>query len=225
MALLLVLGAPLSVPAAGTEFMYSGWTERVKGIVEVSASLRARGNYEEAGRKLDSLDLAEHDDPDGYAALAVSGANYALGLALFQIADYPGAVHRLGLADDLDSANVKILYALGNAYRRAGRLSDARRSFDAAIAIDGTVATAHCNLGNTYYAMKEYSLAGESYAKSLDLDPDHVASHYMAGRVAWRRRHVVDAIAASRMVLELDPEHAKAKSQLLQAAQWLAETG
>ena len=96
MALLLVLGAPLSVPAAGTEFMYSGWTERVKGIVEVSASLRARGNYEEAGRKLDSLDLAEHDDPDGYAALAVSGANYALGLALFQIADYPGAVHRLG---------------------------------------------------------------------------------------------------------------------------------
>ncbi len=57
--------------------------------------------------------------------LALSGANYALSVALFQVNEFRSAVDRLIISDRFDTANVKILYALGNAYRCAGMLPEA----------------------------------------------------------------------------------------------------
>lgn len=199
-----------------------GLAGRVDRAVAEAAAFRASDRYEAAGRVLDAFTSAEPTSSAPYVRLALSGANYALGVALFQVNEFSGAVDRLVISDRLDTANVKILYALGNAYRRAGMLPEAVRHLEQVIALEADFGSAHFNLGNAYYAMREYRLAGEAFAESLQLDPNHVASLYMAGRVSWRRGRAREAVAAWRRVLELDPDHEKARAGMMEVAAWLS---
>lgn len=70
---------------------------------------------------------------------------------------------------------------LGIAYRKAGRMGEAIREYEAAIRLDPRNAAAYHNLGLAHRLRGAWAEAEQAYRRALELRPEQVETHYNLG--------------------------------------------
>lgn len=98
---------------------------------------------------------------------------------------------------------------------RAGRLEEALKDFDTALAADSDAAEAYLNRGNSYFMMRRYDEALADYRMSLDkgLSKSHIA-WYNIGLVYEFKKDELKAKEAYRTALEIAPGFGPAQKKL-----------
>lgn len=194
---------------------------KLDGIAEVIRTTTAKakahrraGAYDEARAVLAEFPPVDLDQMTEYARLALSGANFNLGISYYLAKDYEKAIAYLKIADQFDSTSVRITYSLGTAYRKAEKYHEAITTLKRSIRQDPTFFSSHFSLGNVYYKLREYDLARSAYGQAVELNPVHVPALYMLGMTALRQGRRREAAARWDEVLEIEPGHKKAKSRL-----------
>lgn len=107
---------------------------------------------------------------------------------------------------DLDAANAALA---------AGRLKEAQRLFEQAVAAEYTNPDAHFGLGLTLYRVGDLTGARFEFQQLVRLAPERYEGHFNLGVVAARAREYDDALAAYRKALELARGKASNEAVLL----------
>jgi tetratricopeptide (TPR) repeat protein len=115
-------------------------------------------------------------------------AGLALGLAMIDTKDYPGALQALGQALTLEATSADARYAFAWVLGRQGYYQDAANELDKLLAAHPREVRGYLLLGN-YYAdnLAQPKLAREQYLKALDLIDEH--SPQAATIRAWLDQH------------------------------------
>lgn len=115
---------------------------------------------------------------------------------------------------------------LGTAYFHAGRLADAQRELEAAIALDKNYYTAHYNLGKVFQEMQRRDDALREFAKTLELRPEFYIAHTNVVTVLVDAGQFEQAIAPARALVQAkptDPSYRVGLASVLRNAGKLAE--
>jgi len=124
---------------------------------------------------------------------------------------------KISLWEDVVAKSPSLVYPrnnLGVAYIEAGRLDDAVREFETALAIKPGHATALNNLGVLRAQQGRLDAAMESFQAALRYDPSLVDAHNNAGLVHLAQGHFAVAEQFFRTAMQLDPGYAKAHYNL-----------
>jgi protein O-GlcNAc transferase len=97
------------------------------------------------------------------------------------------------------------LIAEGNAIEDQGRVQEALRLYDEAVALAPTLARAHLNRGNALMTLGDFNNAGEAYQAALGYDPALAGAHYNLGNALARRKRWEEACASYHRALQLKP--------------------
>ena len=119
--------------------------------------------------------------------------------------DKPGAQALFDRALALDPHDPAVLTGLANWYRKNGRLSEAVRACDAAIAAAPHYADAWIERGAAYAAGGSSAIARDSYARAATLAPANAIAHAGFAALAARDGALDEAHAAAQRALKLDP--------------------
>jgi tetratricopeptide (TPR) repeat protein len=96
----------------------------------------------------------------------------------------------------------------------AGRLDEARRKYEAVLAVLPDHVDAMVNLGNILYLMGAETAAASKYLQALGLDPDHVEANYNLANLLESRGEISGAIVFYQKAIQQDPEFADAHFNL-----------
>ncbi len=91
------------------------------------------------------------------------------------------------------------------ALQALGRVDEAERELEAALAIDPGSATTHSNLGNLYFRRDDVARARDAYLAAVRLDPEHADAHNNLGSAYVRLGERALAEREYREALRLDP--------------------
>ncbi len=92
---------------------------------------------------------------------------------------------------------------LGNLQLAAGEAALAKETYEAAIAIDPTLAKAHYNLGMALKALGQFSGAIAAYQRALQFAPDYAEAHQNLGVVLLKLGRVPESIRAFQSAIAL----------------------
>ena len=151
-----------------------------KALTEIEARTESLSSMRESTR-LELLELREQlERSTSNAVLALSFL--PLGESQYKSGDFKGAIDIYQRALKLDTMNPIINYRLGYAYTQSGRLEEAERYLQAALAIEADFAPALATLGYVYRRRGEkmeegieriimLNLAEKNLARALELSP------------------------------------------------------
>lgn len=171
------------------------------------AQLDASG-FAEVSRKSGRFQLSAVDGD------ASAGDAMREGLALFENADYEGAIEAFRGALEDDPSDVAAYLSIGSAYLRLERLSEAARSFRRAVDLDPLNPDGHVGLGQTYQLYGDYDSAFEELTKALELDTEDPDVVYSLAMFFQKIGDAQQEAAALERMLELDPGRTIAYSRL-----------
>ncbi len=158
----------------------------------------------QTGRPTDAITTLEQALARG---LTQRDIRMKLGLYLAESGQPARAISILeGLAAD----DAEVLNALGIAYGTAGDTAAALRSFERALAVDGTNALSHQNIATLHLRSGRLDAAERSLRLSLDADPTLAGAWTGLGVVLARRGQHTEAIAAWERAVALDPRDVNA---------------
>lgn len=183
------------------------------------------------------LDLGEAAEALGPLQRAVElapqsgAARYALGSAMRAAGDEGAASRWLGSAEgsdrlkpDLDdpvlaavqelAANEHHFLNLGKSLEAQGRVGEAVRAYERALAISPRFVSAHANLVGAYGRMGDDAKAESHYNAALSIDPHIEELHNNWGVLQASRGSPEAAVAAFRKALAANPQSAKAHANL-----------
>jgi len=109
-----------------------------------------------------------------------------------------------------DPASVDALHLLGEVCFAQGRLDEAVRLYDRALAIRPGDAALHYNRGNIQHALGRYEDALRSFDATVARAPDSAVSHYNRGNALRALGRDADALAAYDRAIALDAANADA---------------
>ncbi len=137
---------------------------------------------------------------------------YLLGAMQIDSGDYPGAEGSLQSALQKTPDNARVLYDLGLAYRKQGRLAEARSAYEKAIALDPRSDTIMA-LGNVMLHQGDPADAVSQYRRAVSLDPDNWNTWgNLAAALSWQSetpesaRTYQKAIALGEVQLRTTPD-------------------
>jgi len=122
---------------------------------------------------------------------------------------YDEAVATFTAALELRPGNPSLLYNRGEAYRRAGKLAEARFDLEAVLEIEGESADLLLALGLVAYESEDWALAIERYEASIALSPSPEAWNDL-GVVHFRKGDYPRARAAFERAIGLRPDYGEA---------------
>jgi len=93
---------------------------------------------------------------------------------------------------------------IGIAFLLLSKYSDARRQFERAIEMDGSLAEAHNNLGVIYYANNRYSSAIKEYHRAIQLNANSAPFHSNLGNAYFSNKNFDGAIREYARAMEID---------------------
>jgi predicted O-linked N-acetylglucosamine transferase (SPINDLY family) len=102
------------------------------------------------------------------------------------------------------------LHLLGVVEAQQGRLAEAHRLLDRALAINPRSAEAHSNRGNVLLALLRFEEACASYERALELRPDIAQTHYNHGSALRALARHEEALASYDRALALKPDFVEA---------------
>ena len=189
----------------------------------------------ELGRVLLDLGDSAQAIPELERAVALApesgAARYALGMAYRAAGDEDEAARQLGALsegrndkpplDDPILAMVLELAAdehhflnLGRRLEASGKLAEAIRAYERALALNPMMATAHANLVGAYGQAGDIDRAREHYDKALSINPDSEELHNNWGVLQATAGSPSAAASAFRRALEVNPNSATALANL-----------
>jgi arylsulfatase A-like enzyme/Tfp pilus assembly protein PilF len=101
--------------------------------------------------------------------------------------------------------DLDVLLARGTALAQAGRVPEGIKTFERALSIDPTNATAKANIGTAYLLVRDYGRARAALTDALATDPDVSKAHNALGVVAAESGHPDEAIDHWKRAVELNP--------------------
>ncbi|MCI0664144.1 MAG: tetratricopeptide repeat protein, partial [Acidobacteria bacterium] len=143
-------------------------------------------------------------------------ARHNLGAVLFKLNDFDGAISELSLAIRLNPLLSDARINLAQAYRKAGRMDEARRETEEVEKILKQKANAGRSLILTESAARRVTSGDLSGAiaelrEAITLNPESIEAHFLLGQVS---SDPLEILKTFRRVLELNPRHADAHYQL-----------
>jgi tetratricopeptide (TPR) repeat protein len=105
----------------------------------------------------------------------------------------------------------------------AGRLDEARRKYEAVLAVLPDHVDAMVNLGNILYLTGAETAAASRYLQALGIDPDHVEANYNLANLLESRGEVSGAIVFYQKAIQEDPEFADAHFNLAMVLEAMGE--
>ncbi len=134
---------------------------------------------------------ASQADEHRQAFARLRPAEEAVERALHEVREFPRDAH--------------IRYRLGLAYLGQSRYQSAVESFQAALAIDSTLAEAHHLLGTSHHLRGQLPAAIDAYRRAARLDPDRMSAHADLAQACLEARRFEEAVSALDRALQLDP--------------------
>jgi Flp pilus assembly protein TadD len=110
-------------------------------------------------------------------------------------------------------------YNRGNVLMAMGRMEDAIRGFESAIAIDAQYAEAWNNRGNALLELGRAEEALASFGRALAIDPQYAEAHANRGHALLELEQPEPAMAAFRQALAINPADASTHNGLAMACQ------
>jgi tetratricopeptide (TPR) repeat protein len=109
----------------------------------------------------------------------------------------------------VSAAESKAVYglALGNMYRKAGQLDQAREAYRTALSEDLSLANAHVALADLALGAGDVATATQEYAQALELEPGDGAMHARFGDALRSANDNAAAAAQYRRAIELEPDY------------------
>ena len=104
--------------------------------------------------------------------------------------------------------------AQGNTWLQAGRVADALRAYDRAIALQPDYLDPHFNRGNALLRLQRPAEALAAFERAAELSPTLVIAHYNCGTVLEALGRPAEAMAAYERALALEPAHVQARFNL-----------
>jgi len=104
-----------------------------------------------------------------------------------------------------DSSFTKAWVNQGLAYDSQGKTPEARRAFEAALAVKPDDELALCHLGFSYFTHGEADKAMQYYLHALRVDPDCAQAHYNLGLAFADAKLFNEALTEWNKVVEIDP--------------------
>ncbi len=151
----------------------------------------------------------------GRAREAISTLEQALARGLTQreiqiklglyLAETGQAARAIPLLEGLPAPDNEALNALGIAYGQAGRLVDARRSFERALEFDDSSGLTLQNLATVQLRAGDLQGAEATFRRALAIDDRLAGAHTGLGVVLARRGRLPNAFAAWRRAVAIDP--------------------
>ena len=99
-------------------------------------------------------------------------------------------------------------------YRQAGRLDDALRHGERAVALDPRMVSALGNLGIVCFDRKEYDRAEDCQRQALSLDPQFAPALNNMGSICRARKRADEAMDWYRKAIAANPQHVESLSNL-----------
>jgi tetratricopeptide (TPR) repeat protein len=96
---------------------------------------------------------------------------------------------------------------LGTSYHERNMLSDARKEFEQAAAIDPNLAEAHVNLGNVLADLEQWDRAVAEYQKAIRLDSKRAGAHFNLGNLLAKLGRSDEALTELQTAIDLEPEN------------------
>lgn len=130
-----------------------------------------------------------------------------LGLSLFELKKYQGAIQRFTLAIEMDP-NVAIYYNnRGLAYYRLNNFESALKDFSLALTKDPNDGNSYFNRGNTYLAVKKFKEALDDFNKAINkVATDENYFHCKGIAYEEAGNSIPQAIDMFKKALEINPK-------------------
>jgi Flp pilus assembly protein TadD len=103
---------------------------------------------------------------------------------------------------------------LGMLYYNRGRIDEATKEYQTALALKPDYPEAHNNLGNTHVMQGRIAEAIKEYQTALRLNPDYAEAHYNLGKVYHDQKRIDEAIKEYQAALALKPDYPEAHNNL-----------
>ncbi len=126
-----------------------------------------------------------------------------LGVALDRLGKRDEAVRFYKRATLFGGGTVVAHHNLGAIYAEEGRIEEAARAFNAAIALEPD-AEGHHNLGLVYYRIDEFRTALDCFRQAVGCDPKYAIGYYYAGLCLLKTGNYKEAVHDFRRAAELD---------------------
>ncbi len=104
--------------------------------------------------------------------------------------------------------------ARGNAWLQNGRVEEALRAYDRAIALNPEQLESHFNRGNALLRLQRQTEALAAFERAIAISPDLALAHYNRATLLGAAGRVDEAIQSYRRSLELDPAFMQARFNL-----------
>ncbi len=137
-------------------------------------------------------------------------AVHLLGVVALQSNAAEEAVRLIKRAARKSPFDPAIFVNLGAAYRKAGRLKEAREAYEEAVKLKPDLAEAYFNLGKVLFALEDADAAIAASRKCLALKPTMAEAYINLGNAYKLKNDGENALAAYEEARRLDPDMAEA---------------
>lgn len=149
---------------------------------------------------IEGIEKAAAANPDSAAHRTLLGLTYA------SLNDDRRASAELRRALELDPDHDAAIAATGKMMLKQGRIEEARRMMEAAVARKGDLAETRLSLGQIYARSGRFGEAAQQTAEALRLQPDSASANAQMGMITMMQEIKPEsAIENMRRALELDP--------------------
>ena len=131
---------------------------------------------------------------------------FYLGLAFHESDEPDSALHYYRRATEVSPDFFKAYVNMGVLYDDRGRLGDAVKMYESAIAANREDVLAHAHVAYVLYRLKNYGRAWEYLERALAIDPDHPQPHFYLAIFFWDSGMLREALAEWERVIELEPD-------------------
>ena len=135
---------------------------------------------------------------------------HLLGVITFQERDLKVSESLLVRASTINPRFPAVHSNLGNTLRELGRLDEALKCFEKAIALDPTYAAAYLNRGVIYRVLTRFDLAIECFNKAISLKPNTPEAYYNIGVIYFELKDFKKAVENFKQAISLKPDYANA---------------
>jgi tetratricopeptide (TPR) repeat protein len=180
-------------------------------MASISESLRIGFAHHQAGRRQAAEEIYRQilaEDPNQ------ADANHLLGILALEAKQHEIAIDFIKRAIRSKASAPAFHNNLGEAYRGAGKLTEAVASDNRALKLQRDFAEAHSNLGNALLEQGKPDEAIEHFRRAVRLKPRYAEAHNNLGNAFTEQGKFKEAVASYQRALEAKPDYAKAHFNL-----------
>jgi predicted AlkP superfamily phosphohydrolase/phosphomutase/tetratricopeptide (TPR) repeat protein len=183
--------------------LYMDFPDEPRFAVRLFVSAQALGRQEEMRRIVEELERRESPVSDYLAAQVLTSEKR-----------YEEALTALERVNQSDMLRPGLFLQTGDLYLRLGRLGDAQRVYEQAVAADPDNAHAHLGLCRVALRRRQFDAAARSALETIERIHHYPLAHFLLGRALVGMREYARAAGAFRAAISFNPNFPEAHLRL-----------